>query len=161
MNLALERQANAPLMPLQEMAWFGAAQTDQISVGRPLISPETTVSMPAWLDQVGKGIGKICELGRNWDGRGSAAVRRDVLSFALQMLWQTMLPNTAAPSLVPLGNGGVQLLWSNELAELTVEVIQPNDIYIYCIDRTTELETEWQSATEFSELASLLKSKFS
>jgi len=161
MSLALERQENTPWTPLQEMAWFGAAQTDQISVNRPLISPETTVSMPAWLDQVGKGIEKIWELGRNWDGRGSAAVRRDVLSFALQMLWQTMLPNTAAPSLIPLGNGGVQLIWSNELAELAVEVIQPNDIYVYYIDRLTGSEREWQSGTEFSELAIVLKAKFS
>jgi hypothetical protein len=76
------------------------------------------------------------------------------------MLWQAMGHETAAPSIVPLGNGGVQLLWSGASAEIEVEVIRPNEIIIYYLDRRTGGDREWRAETEFSELADLLRAYF-
>jgi hypothetical protein len=126
-----------------------------------LSGPAIAISLPAWSDEVGRQVGQLRELGVNWDGRGSAAVSRDVLIFAWYMLWQIMMRSTTPPSLIPLGDGGVQLLWSNDIAEVAVEVIRPNDISIYYLEHTTGEEREWNASTEFSELAGLLRTKFS
>jgi hypothetical protein len=103
---------------------------------------------------------ELLALGRDWDRRGSAAVRRDVLAFAYFMLSQIMAPTTAAPSIIPLGHGGVQLLWASPSIDVEVEVAQPNEIDVYQLDRATGTEDEWQARTEFSRLGDLLRSKF-
>jgi len=76
------------------------------------------------------------------------------------MLSEAMAPTTAPPSIVPLGHGGVQLLWSSPSVEIEVEVVQPNEIIIYHFDRAAGTEREWQATTEFSDLADLLRSAF-
>ena len=76
------------------------------------------------------------------------------------MLWQVMAPTTAPPSIVPLGHGGVQLLWSNSAAELEVEVTRPQQIVIYHLDRTAGTEREWPTEIEFTALAELLRANF-
>lgn len=103
---------------------------------------------------------ELLGLGRDWDGRGSAAVRQDVLAFVYFMLNQVMAPTTAAPSIVPLGHGGVQLLWTNPSIEVEVEVSQPNEITVYKFERATGAEEEWQVTTELSGLGALLRSGF-
>lgn len=147
-------------LPLQRWTGFVNVDADPVPAARPLVSPQSTASRPQWFDRTLRRIVELFELGPNWDGRGSAAVNRDALSFALHMLWQTMGYATAGPSIVPLGNGGVQLLWSNALAEIEVEVIRPNEITIYYLDRQAGVEREWRAETEFSELADLLRSHF-
>jgi hypothetical protein len=126
----------------------------------PVVGPPITVSRPQWFDQTLRRILELIALGPNWDGRRSAAVSKDALNFALQVLWRSMAPTTAAPSIVPLGNGGLQLLWSSGTADVEVEVIRPNEIIIYHLDRCTGAEREWQAETEFSELAGLLTANF-
>jgi hypothetical protein len=76
------------------------------------------------------------------------------------MLSQVMAPTTAPPSIIPLSHGGVQLLWTNPSVEIEVEVVQPNEIIIYHLDRTAGVEHEWQATTEFSGLSDLLRSAF-
>jgi hypothetical protein len=115
--------------------------------------------MPTWTEQVVWRLGELWKLGNNWDNRGSAAVRRDALFFAYQMLWQTMPPAAPAPSIIPLGHGGVQLVWSNDVSEIEVEVVRPNDVIVYYLDRPSGDEWEKRTETEFSELADLLRTK--
>jgi hypothetical protein len=102
----------------------------------------------------------LVNLGRDWDGRGSAAVRGDALVFAYSMLQSSMAPGTTPPAIVPLGHGGISLNWSNAAADIEVEVVGPNDVVIYYLDHATGEEREWPSATEFSELSSLLRTAF-
>jgi hypothetical protein len=101
---------------------------------------------------------ELLALGRDWDRRGSAAVRVDVLAFAYSMLNQVMGPTTVPPSIVPLGHGGVQLLWSSPSMEIEVEIARPNEIIVYQLDRATGTDYEWQATTEFSRLGGLLRS---
>jgi hypothetical protein len=67
----------------------------------------------------------LAPLRDNWDQRGSAAVRADVLSFAWQLLAQIMPADGMPPVVVPLGNGGIQLEWSSPTAELEIEITRP------------------------------------
>ena len=144
----------------QPVAAFDEAVTESVSVVRPTVSPASTASSPRWLDPTLERMLQISHLGLDWDGRGSAPVRRDALAFALDILGRAMAPSTTSPSIIPLGHGGVQLVWSNDAAELEVEVVQPNEIVIYYLDRRTGGEQEWDATTEFSSLATLLRSEF-
>jgi hypothetical protein len=103
---------------------------------------------------------ELLALGKDWDHRGSAAVRVDVLAFAYSMLSQVMAPTTVPPSIIPLGHGGIQLLWTSPSIEVEVEVVQPNEIVVYQLDCVTGSESEWPATTEFSGLGDLLKSAF-
>ena len=76
-----------------------------------------------------------------------------------------MLPNVApatapAPSIVPLGHGGVQLLWHNAVADLEVEVVRPNEVVAYFFDKGTGHEHETALTTDFSDITNFLWSNF-
>ena len=58
---------------------------------------------------------ELAEFQKNWDQRGSAQVRHDVLSFALRSVLPKILPPTApAPAVIPLGHGGIQLILEHQ-----------------------------------------------
>jgi hypothetical protein len=117
-------------------------------------------SEPPWIEPTLSKMSTLLGLNRNWDRRGSTAISGDALSFAFSMLCQTMAPTTPPPSIIPLGHGGIQLIWSGQNAEIEVEVERPNEIVIYYRDQVSGEEREWSAATEFSELAKLLRSTF-
>ena len=139
---------------------FTDSVSEPVAVVRPVVSPQSTASPPQWLDPTLRRIQELLTLGRDWDRRGSAAVRTYVLAFAYSMLSQVMGPTTLAPSIVPLGQGGIQLLWATPSVEVEVEVPQPNEIIVYQVDRATGHESEWQATTEFSSLGDVLRSAF-
>jgi hypothetical protein len=150
-----------PIWPQpQRSLVFADAVSEPVAVVRPTVSPPSTASAPQWLDPTRRRMHELLALGRDWDRRGSAAVRVDVLAFVYFMLSQVMAPTTAAPSIIPLGHGGVQLLWVSPSIEVEVEVTQPNEIVVYQLDRVTGSEDEWEAMTEFSRLGDLLRSAF-
>lgn len=142
----------------QRAVVFADAVSEPVTVVRPAVSPPSTASPPQWLEPTLRRMQELLALGRDWDRRGSAAVRVDVLAFAYSMLSEVTGPTTAPPSIVPLGHGGVQLLWSDPLTEIEVEIVRPNAIIVYQLDRATGAEYEWQATTEFSRLGGLLRS---
>src|SRR5690242_5324639 len=83
---------------------FADAVTEPVTVVSPEISPPGTASPPRWCDPTLRRIQELLALGRDWDRRGSAAVRMDVLAFAYSMLSEVMGPTTVPPSIIPLGH---------------------------------------------------------
>src|SRR5262249_51317687 len=97
------------------------------------------------------------EFQENWDQRGSAQVRQDVLSFALRSVLPKILPPTAPPpAVIPLGHGGIQLVWNTPTAEIEIEVVEPNSIIAYHFDKTTGEESEEPLTIHFSGLEKLM-----
>jgi hypothetical protein len=141
-------------------ALFSPAVTEPVRIQRPLVSSPTTVVEPEWLAITIERVAALWNMPKNWDERGSAAVRSDVLMFAMSVLEQVMPPGAPAPSIVPLGHGGVQLLWSAPAGELELEIRQPNEVLAYLLDRRTGNESEWALTTELSNLANILWSWF-
>jgi hypothetical protein len=136
------------------------ARTEPVRVNRPALSQTSTGLDADWLQPIQEKMTELLGLQYDWDGRQSAAVRTESLVFAYSMLAQSMVPRTIFPSIVPLGNGGVQLLWSNAIADVEVEVVQPNEVFVYHLDRLSGAEDEWRTETEFSKLAALLRTSF-
>ncbi len=125
------------------------------------VSEATTSSEPVWLRPTVAQFMRLAALQDDWDQRGSAEVRHDVISFALRGVLPEILPPTApAPAIIPLGHGGVQLVWNTDGAEIEIEVIAPNQIVAYHFDKATGEETEEPLTNNFSGLADLMWSTF-
>jgi hypothetical protein len=165
-----EETMNALARALKQDQWegltsdlgrFSDARTRPLRIPAPEISERTTASIPAWFQPTLDRFLELAELQENWDQRGSAQVRREVLSFALRSVLPKILPPTApAPAAIPLGHGGIQLVWNTDTAEIEVEVIAPYSVIAYQFDKITGQETEEQLTMNFSELAKLMWSKF-
>lgn len=119
-----------------------------------------TSVQPPWQSTVVTRMLQLLTLKNNWDGRRSAAVRLEVLTFSLEMLSGIMMSNTIPPSIIPLGHGGIQLIWSNDQYELEVEVAAPPEVLIYFNNKGEGIEREFRAGTDYSELAELLKVMF-
>lgn len=141
-------------------SWFGRAETDVVERQVPQLSPPSTTHDLDWFHPLFARMNELVSLHANWDRRGSAAVSVNALVFALTVLTKVMPPRAIAPSVVPLGHGGVQLVWRNNEAELEVEVVEPNNVILYCLDKRTGIEREWPATTDFTELSSILWKKF-
>jgi hypothetical protein len=165
-----EETMNAPAVALKQDQWhdlasdfgrFSDARTRPLHIPAPEISERTTVATPIWFQPTLDQFLELAELQENWDQRGSAQVRREVLSFALRSVLPKILPPTApAPAAIPLGHGGIQLVWNTKTAEIEVEVIAPYSVIAYQFDKTTGQETEEQLTMDFSDLAKLMWSTF-
>ena len=139
---------------------FSYARIDEVIIQRPEVSPPTTSSKLLWASPTVRRILQLAALKKNWDGRGSARVSPDTLIFVMTLLAQSMPPDGPAPDMVPLGNGGVQLIWTTSRAEIEVEVTKPNDVYIFYNDRISGSEREAHATTQFNELSSMLWDMF-
>jgi hypothetical protein len=139
---------------------FDDAVAEPVEVQDPIVSPPSTAAEPPWFETIDRRLAELGKLGRDWDGRGSATVSRDAVEFVRSMLNVAMAPTTIPPTIVPLGHGGVQLVWVSATTEIEVEVVKPYDIDIYQLDRVTGQDREWHAETEFSELARLLRLRF-
>jgi hypothetical protein len=140
----------------QMLSLFSNAWVDEVIIQKPEVSPPTTSGRLRWVLPAVRHILQLAALKKNWDGRGSARVSPDALVFVMTLLAQAMPPGGPAPDMVPLGNGGVQLLWATLRAELEVEVIKPNDVYVFYLDRVTGFEREFRATTQFRELSDIL-----
>jgi hypothetical protein len=147
--------------PASDLGCFSDARTRPLRIPEPEISERTTASIPTWFQPTFDRFLELLELQENWDQRGSAQVRSEVLSFALRSVLPRILPPTApAPAVIPLGHGGIQLVWNSNTAEIEVEVIAPYSVIAYQFDKTTGQETEEQLTMDFSDLAKLMWSTF-
>jgi len=140
-----------------DLGRFSDARTRPLRIPAPEISERTTASVPAWFQPTLDRFLELAELQDDWDQRGSAQVRRDVLSFALRSVLPKILPPTApAPAAIPLGNGGIQLVWNTNTVEIEVEVVAPYSVIAYQFDKATGEEKEEQLTMDFSDLAKLM-----
>lgn len=124
------------------------ASIKPVVVARPQLSSPSVVHRSSWARPTVDRLMALASLRDNWDQRGSAAVRADVLSFAWQVLAQIMPADGAAPVVIPLGNGGVQLEWSSPTAELEVEIARPYQTSAILIENQNGQEVEIDIPTD-------------
>jgi len=72
-----------------------------------------------------------------------------------------ILPPTAPPpAVIPLGHGGIQLVWNTNTAEIEIEVIEPNSVIAYHFDKASGEDHEEPLTIDFSGLAKLMWATF-
>lgn len=77
-------------------------------------------ALPAWIEPTIEAFAKIQNLQDNWDSYGGKAVNPDTLQQSLAVLAQIMRTNSPAPSIVPLGDGGIQVEWHRKQQDLEI-----------------------------------------
>jgi hypothetical protein len=146
--------------PLGTANYFSQSVSEPVGYQRPQVSIPSTVTEPKWVAPTIARMRQLGALKDDWDQRGSAEVSFDALVFAWGILGQVMPPNAPPPAIVPLGHGGVQLLWNNAACDLEVEVVRPNEVIMYHLDNRTGREEETPLTMELSALTNILWSYF-
>lgn len=77
---------------------------------------------PPWLRPILDRLADILQLPENWNSYGARRVALDAVADALDVLGETMLETTPAPSIVATSRGGVQLEWHMRGIDLEVGV---------------------------------------
>jgi hypothetical protein len=129
---------------------LGAISTQGlVSIRRPHIpSPESSepVEEQSWAMPVIRRCLELLALPADWDHHGAAPISPDALSPVLHFLRRVMRPQTSAPSLVPLSDGGIQIEWHQAGVDVEVPVrltgVEP--LYIYDLG----LDREWEGPAE-------------
>jgi hypothetical protein len=155
MNVALRRYSDDEQWTSVSNAAseFVPAIARPVVVARPQLSAPTTVAHTSlWSRPTIDRLVALALLRDNWDQRGSAAPRADVLSFAWNILAQIMPSDGKPPAIVPLGNGGVQLEWSSPHAELEVEVARPFDVSASLFEGENETSVETEDLHELTQI---------
>jgi len=127
----------------ESVAQFAEAVAAGVSIARPQVSAPTVDREAPWMKPTRDKLDHLAKLrDDNWDGRGSAAVRSDVLKFAWTILSQIMPYNGVAPGIIPLGHGGIQLEWTAPDKELELEITRPHEISGVLFNLQNNIEQE-------------------
>jgi hypothetical protein len=115
----------------------------------------TTNTIPTWVEPTVSAFIGIQTLPENWNSYGGKRINRDLISQSLSTLELIMGPASPAPSVVPLGDGGLQLEWHRNQQDL--EIVFPADDlpHFYYGDKRVGTEQEG-SASDVSSLAQFL-----
>jgi hypothetical protein len=82
-------------------------------------------SLPAWVEPTIFAFIGIQNLGENWNSYGGKPINTDLIKQALSVLGSIMQANSPAPSVVPIGDGGLQIEWHRKQQDL--EIVFPSD----------------------------------
>jgi len=98
--------------------------------------------VPDWFEPTIIGFLGIKGLSHDWNSYGGKPVNRDLINGALFVLGQIMQANSPAPSVVPMGDGGIQIEWHRKQQDL--EILFPADEapQFRYVNRATGLEFE-------------------
>lgn len=87
------------------------AAVHQLAAAGPTVISIKPESLPSWLDQVVERINALALLDEGWDGEQARPLTREAALAALNALLEVMWPDSPAPSVVPMYDGGLQLEW--------------------------------------------------
>lgn len=101
----------------------------------PTVYKITLSSQPsAWFDATLKRISRLTSLARGWNSYGAHEVKADMALEAVQFLTKVAYPGIAAPSIVPLADGGLQVEWHR--GGLDIEIaFSDDDPGVFVMDR--------------------------
>jgi len=126
----------------------------------PVMSPRSTAMEPSWIDCMHKEFSRLPSVIANWDGRGASATNPEAYDYTWSVLGSVMNARIPAPAIVPLGDGGLLLVWNSPSTEIEVEVSGPNRASIIVTDKAHDTDEEIEAKTDFSRLSEALKAAF-
>ncbi|MFY9855315.1 MAG: hypothetical protein WAK26_15700 [Terracidiphilus sp.] len=98
----------------------------------------------------------IQTLPENWDSYGGKKVNRDLISQSLSVLGLIMDVASPAPSVVPLGDGGLQLEWHRNQQDLEITFPADESPQFFYLNRSTGVGQEG-FASDVASLAQLIR----
>lgn len=78
--------------------------------------------LPKWFDPLMQGLADLLTLPANWDTYGALPIELSVVNQASQLMSEILELEDPAPWVVPMSNGGIQLEWHENGADLEIEI---------------------------------------
>lgn len=149
-------EISATLADRYTLSGLGRTQRTQVAVpgGRLIIEREN--EEPVWLMPTVQAMGELLSLPENWDSYGAHSINPAAVTFALQLLSETMRTDTPAPAVVPTSRGGVQLEWHTRGIDLEIEIQSPGRIYVSYEDHQQDTEWEGELTSDLARLGSFM-----
>ncbi|MGB8478385.1 MAG: hypothetical protein WCE63_06045 [Acidobacteriaceae bacterium] len=139
----------------QEFTFSAQASTYRVVV-RDSTSSASTKVLPAWVEPTISAFVGIQKLSENWDSYGGKRINRDSINQSLRTLAMIMKTDSPAPSVVPLGDGGIQIEWHRRQQDLEIVFSADEAPQFYYQNRATGKLDEG-SADEIGKLIGLLR----
>ena len=124
----------------QSFTFPGRTSTFHVVVKNAIPSP--VPAPPDWVGPTIAAFVAIHNLTDNWNSYGGKAIDRDLINQSLVVLGSLMQQDSPAPSVVPLGDGGLQIEWHRRQQDLEIVfTADESPQYFYC-NRATGLLDE-------------------
>ncbi len=106
-----------------------------------------SVVEPQWREVFSARLERLRGLSRGWDGPGSIPVEGRLLRQAVQLVMEALAGSrkASAPSLVPGGDGSIQIEWHTKLGEIEFDLAVNGKRSIWIHDRLTGKEIEGEN----------------
>jgi len=139
----------------QEFTFSAPASKYRVVVSRDFALSVPTKTLPAWIEPTVSALVGIQSLSENWDSYGGKRISLDSINQSLFTLRQIMQTESPAPSVVPLGDGGIQVEWHRRQQDLEIVFSTDEAPQFYYTNRLTGLEQQG-FANEIENLTRLL-----
>lgn len=100
-------------------------------------------SVPQWVEVLVERMNAVAVLEKGWDGDRARPVTAHAAESALQVLQETMAPQTVAPAVVPVADGGLQLEWHLRGVDLEIYVEADGGVSAWCQEGVREWEEDF------------------
>lgn len=114
---------------------FRVVVTESLVPAAPTENP-----LPTWVEPTISAFTKVQSLHENWDSYGGKKIGPDVVIQSLSILGLIMDSGSPAPSVVPLGDGGLQLEWHRRQQDLEITFAADDAPQFYYRNRATGVE---------------------
>jgi len=111
----------------------------------------------AWAKQLESRFAELLALPSGWDGYNGRQLSQDCYSFALNILNRLCREDVPAPSLVPGGDGTLQMEWHLNQHDIELDVLGVYNVVAYHCDRLSGAEQELELKKDFSEVANWMR----
>jgi len=106
-----------------------------------------------WAPVLGRRFKELISLPRGWDGYLGHPVSTECANFAVDVLEWIHSGDLPPPSLVPGGDGTLQIEWHRNGFDLEIDVLGPQRIHAWRCNRSTAEEEETEEWADISRVA--------
>lgn len=141
-RLEFPASSSAAVTKPQEQSFTVPARTSTIHVVVTNTIPSPTSALPDWVRPTLTAFVDIQNLTDNWNSYGGKVVNRDLINQSLVVLGSLMQQDSPAPSVVPLGDGGLQIEWHRRQQDLEIVFSADESAQFFYRNRATGLLDE-------------------
>jgi len=106
----------------------------------------------AWMQILQVRFDELSSLPQGWDGYRGSPVSFTCASFAAAMLERLCQENVSAPSLVPGSDGTLQIEWHENLYDIEIDVLSPQNIVATRYDHVTDKVVVLELESDFTQI---------
>ena len=133
----------------KDSGFFEVSSTHSFSNSQTRINEGRT----QWIETLERRLTELMALSRGWDGYEGRPVRVDCVVFAARLLETLYRTSIGLPSLVPGGDGTLQIEWHENGYDLEIDILGPYKVVASRFDHRTQEIQELELRTDYSEIA--------